>query len=299
MMFSSNTCRFAFAFVLVAASNAMAAAKEAKIELPSRRSALRGNSPATTAATVESLAQAHRRMLEESARRLSTVTVAGFAVQAGAGIDFTHPETTIHAGDVCAFGAVTGLEGTHYVFTNENATFPDSELALSSACDPNAGERGDSSLSLFYLLEQELFVPEECIVIAAELGGETFEPGTYCAASLTMADNTEVILKGSGDFHFISTSTMITGANTKVVLEAGTDPSGTPTSANIKWAVAAAATTGASSDVKGSIIAGAAITLGENAKVSGCVLAMAAITVGAGCSINYDLVDPAPLITVN
>jgi hypothetical protein len=228
----------------------------------------------------------------------TTVTVAGFAVQAGAGIIFTHPAATIHAGDVCAFGAVTGPEGTHYVFTNEEANFPDSELAHSSACDPNAGESGDSSLSLFYLLEQELFVPEECIVIAPELGGETFEPGTYCAASLTMADNTEVTLKGSGDFHFISTSTMITGANTNVFLEAGTNHSGTPTSNQIEWAVAAAATTGASSDVKGSIIAGADITLGENANVSGCVLAMAAITVGARCSINYDLVDPAPLITV-
>jgi predicted acyltransferase (DUF342 family) len=89
---------------------------------------------------------------------------------------------------------------------------------------------------------------------------------------------------------------MITGANTEVVLEDGILVGDVPTSTQIEWAVTAAATVGAFSDLKGSVLAGAAITLGEKAKVSGCILALAAITLGAECDINYDLVDPSTII---
>jgi hypothetical protein len=284
MMLSSNTCRFIIAFILAAGCNAVTTAKEATIdELPSRRSALRGNLATTTSATVK-----------EQTRRLTTVAATGFAVQAGASIVFVDPPTMIHGGDVCAYGAVTGDEGIHYAFTNEGG-FSDSELVTSAGCDPMAGTRGAYPLSLFDLREQELIVPAGFTAIDAEIGGKTFGPGTYYSSSLTMT--TDVILKGNGVFRFIYGSTMITGAHTTVVLEAGTgDAPDIPVSADIKWAVTAAATTGAFSDVKGSIVAGAAITLGENAKVSGCILASAAITVGAECTINYDLVDPRSLI---
>jgi hypothetical protein len=225
-------------------------------------------------------------MLEERTRQLSPVDSRGFSVQAGAGIVFTDPPTEIRFGNLCAFGAVTGLEGVQYEFTND-----DQELVTSPGCDPMAGTKHSNPLSLFYLLERELFIPldpEDYITIDAELGGQTFSPGTYYSSSLTLATNTKVTLTGSGDFRFISGSTMITGANTEVVRENG--------SAQIEWAVTAAATIGASSVVRGSILAGAAITLGEKATVSGSVLALAAITLGAECVINSDLVDPSIII---
>jgi hypothetical protein len=164
-----------------------------------------------------------------------------------------------------------------------------------------AGTSFSPHLSLFYLLERELFIPlnpADYTTIDAEIGGQTFGPGTYYSSSLTLATNTKVTLKGAGTFRFISGSTMITGANTEVVLEDGmlVGDGDMPTSTQIEWAVTAAVTLGSLSDVKGSVLAGAAITLGEKAKVSGCVLALAAITLGAECDINYDLVEPKTII---
>jgi hypothetical protein len=318
MFFPSTTCRIVL--VLAAACNAVTSAKEAEVELSEdHHRALRGsspNTPTTTAATtVESLADPHSRMLGSS---------TGFSVQAGAAVVFTHPPTVIHGGDVCAFGAVTGDYGFDYVFTNDADTAiapaPEdsaSNLVTSAHCDPMAkdGTQADGSKSLFYLLKDKLALPlladatltaaqnaVRYTVIDAEIGGQTFYPGIYFASSLTMAANTQVTLKGSGNFQFISGSTMVTSANTEVLLvenldatSVGTEgygkPAGTPTSHQIEWDVTLAATLGALSEVKGSILAGAAITLGAAAKVSGCILALAGVTLGMECDVNEDKVD--------
>jgi hypothetical protein len=280
MFISSKTCRLFL--VLAAACNAVTSAKEAEVELSEdhHHRALRGNSPTTTTAgttPVESLAQAaHSRML----------TSTGFSIQAGASIVFTHPPTEIHSGNVCAFGAITGNLVTEYKFSPNSGSSIETN---SEACDPTAGTGTSTDLSLYYIHQAKLAEQEEeaTKVIDAELGGRTLGPGTYYSASLTMATNTNLTLNGTdtGDFHFISGSTMVTGANTNVLL------TNDATSQRIKWTTTAAATLGLLSDVKGSIVAGAAITLGEGARVSGCILALAAVNLGEACDINYDNVD--------
>jgi hypothetical protein len=353
MFFSSNTC--CVFLVLASVCNGTTSAKEAKVELSEDyHPALRGNSPTP----VESLDVAQGRMLHGGVAHTSanTIEVEGFCVQAGAAIVFTHFPTVIHGGHVCAFGAVTGNYGIDYVFTVDNVFTTDakiapapegshSELVTSAHCDPTAGDGTelDGSKSLFYILKDKLALPllqdptavrnkDHYTVIDAELGGQTFYPGIYFASSLTIAVNTEVTLKGSGNFQFISGSTIVTGANTKVLLEEYESSnvedvaeclvygyhatnctvhdvsgntgittttglvaefSGTPASHQIEWAVTAAATLGSLSDVKGTILAGAAITLGAQASVSGCILALAGISLGADCDINKDNV-PSP-----
>jgi hypothetical protein len=195
---------------------------------------------------------------------------------------------------VCLFGAVTGNELIDYLFTNKDGG--DSTIVTSANCDPTAGTSSSTPKALFFIHETKLVLPDDVITIDSEIGGQTFGPGTYYSSSLTMATNTKVTLKGTGEFRFIAGSTMVTGANTEVVLVNG-DPilsgavDAAPTSDRIEWVVTAAATIGALSDLKGSVLAGAAITLGEKAKVSGRVLALAAITLGADCDINNDLVN--------
>jgi hypothetical protein len=282
----------------------------------------------------------------------------GYAVQAGAAIVFTDPASVIHAGDVCAFGALTGKYGIDYEFTIGTyghvnyAMAPedkdsDSNLVTSVHCDPTTEMVGDFHQSLYYILKKKLDLPDlqdsalplvrnkaHYTVIDAEMGGKTFYPGIYFASSLTMATNTKVYLKGNGKFTFISGSTMVTGANTEILLvpydpendveECG-DPdhgyhatnctvhdvideddttttgvaaefSGRPAPANIEWVVTAAATLGSLSEFEGSILAGAAITLGEQAKVSGVILALAGVTLGSECEINKASVRSASML---
>jgi hypothetical protein len=261
MFISSKTCRFAL--VLAAASCNAATAM------------LRGNSQTTTAATpVESLADAHSRMLapleffygDQEARN-------NLAVISGAGMIFTHPATKIVGGDVCADSSFTGLP-------SEGG--PDSrDLDYNLIQGSTAYRGGCGPTYLVDLLTDAMDKSAE--PIAAEMGGLTFSAGTYFSASLTVADNTVVTLDGKADdiFLFQSGSYLVTGANTKIVLTGGAKAK------NVLFATTGAATTGAAGSIlEGSILAGAAVTLGEGSDVSGYVLAAAAMTVGAGCTLN-------------
>jgi hypothetical protein len=119
--------------------------------------------------------------------------------------------------------------------------------------------------------------------IAPEIGGKTFTPGTYYSTDITTAASTTITLDGQNQpnpvFLFQAT-TLGTGANTTFILVNGTK------SENILWAVGAAAATGASSVLEGSILSGAATSLGAGAEVHGCVLALAAVGFGAGTSVT-------------
>jgi hypothetical protein len=121
--------------------------------------------------------------------------------------------------------------------------------------------------------------------IIGEMGGKGFLEGTYFSSALTVAANTVVTLNGgpSDFFLFQSGSYLVTGANTNIVLKGGVT------------ATTAAATTGATGSLGGSILAGSAITLGANSDVSGYVLANAAITVAVGCSINSASLLTSPI----
>jgi hypothetical protein len=258
MMFASNTCRFFL--VLAAAYSAVTSA-----------AVLRGNSPATTtvATPAESLADAHGRILLLGSYQGDQ---ANLAVQSGAEIDFASPPSTIK-GNVCADSSFTGLPGQDYELEN-------TATAYIGGCGPS---------DVIDLLTDAMNVVAKPMLSGA-IGGETFyTPGTYSAASLTVADNTNVTLRGGLEdtFLFQSGSYMVTGANTHFILKnaAGGDTD-VVQAKNILFALTAAATTGADSTLQGSILAGAAVTLGARSDVSGYVLATAAMTVGQNCNLN-------------
>jgi hypothetical protein len=319
MLFSSTTSHFFL--VLAAACNAVTSAKESKVELPeNHHPALRaGNLPMTTALTpVESLVDAPSRMLdlatgtgplhhplksfvaEHPDRPWAAEDQAKLAVQSGAGIVFDHPAAHIYFGDVCAYAAVTGLEAIDYILDDSDTVQEIYTGGCNTMTPTSTTGSSTTRVSLSELLTDAM--AKTAMPMADEMGN-TLNPitkGTYRATSITVASDTTVTLQGghSDIFLFQSGSTMITGANTKFVL---LNPDGnTPTAddpgpepANILFAVHAAATTGAASNIEGSILAGAAITLGAESKATGILLATAGATFGVASSVNEaDIIDP-------
>jgi hypothetical protein len=282
---SSKTCRF-FLFFVAACNAVTAAAKESKVELTEfHHRALRGVSPTTNAATpVESVANGHSRKLG-----VYTGFNSNLAVQSGAGITFTHPATTIWKGNVCADRSFTGRNVNDYVLGDE-----DGASVRTGECGPQY---------LIDLLADAMAVT--ATPIPAEMGGlpQPFNAGSYIGASLTIADNTVVILRGKADdiFLFQSGSDLVTGENTTFVLQDDNgveadenDPSlfNGVQAKNVLFALTAAATTGAGSSLPGSILAGAAVTLGAGSDVGGYVLATAAMNAGEGCDVNSAEIVP-------
>jgi hypothetical protein len=192
---------------------------------------------------------------------LSSQFCRTFAVQAGAALSFS--TTTIRNGDVCAVAALTGVY-TLVDGTIDNGSAPTTIDDLSNLL--------------------EVAMAFEGTPIAAEIGGKTFTPGTYYSTTITAGVSTIVTLDGRNQpdpvFIFQAITTLATAASTKFILVNGAKAE------NILWAVGAAAATGASSVLEGSILAGGAITLGAGAEVRGCVLAVAAAGFGAGSSVN-------------
>jgi hypothetical protein len=184
-----------------------------------------------------------------------------YAVQAGGALTFS--DNAIHGGDVCAVGALTGSYTLFGGIVN-NTLAPTTIKTLGG------------------LLEQGMALIGKAM--SAEIGGSTFTNGTYLATDITIAPFTTVTLDGENKanpvFIFQATKTLTAYESTQVILINGA------TSENILWVVGAAAVTGASSSLKGSILGGAAVTLGARAEVTGCVLAVAAVTFGAGSSVG-------------
>jgi hypothetical protein len=125
----------------------------------------------------------------------------------------------------------------------------------------------------------------------AELGGKTFKAGTYRAGSaMILAATSNVILDGQGDpdskFVFQGGTTLITGANTNVILINGARAE------NVLWALGSAATLGTNSVVEGSILAGTSITLQKQSHLHGCALALAAVTFASAASVSVDFTVP-------
>jgi hypothetical protein len=250
-------------------------------------SPLRGNSPTTIIATaVKSFADAHIRILSpytdlDAAEKLIQ---AKLAVQSGAALVFTSPATEITKGNVCAHSSFTGLPGPDLDYVLESGA-----SASLGGCDPND--------SLFDFLTDAMAKNPK--TIPEEMGGKTFYAGTYFAAAINIAANTDVILLGDQNsvFLFQSGATMNTGENTTFILNAMDPLNGNTASTvqakNILFALTAAATTGAGSFLEGSILAGAAVTLGAASHVSGYVLAGASISVGAECFLNSASIGPS------
>jgi hypothetical protein len=118
-----------------------------------------------------------------------------------------------------------------------------------------------------------------------ELGGLTIFPGTHRAGTaMNLAATTVVTLDANGDpdakFVFQAGTTLITGANSKVILINGTKAD------NVLWSLGSAATLGTNSVVEGSILAGTAISFGDNSHLHGCALALAEITFSSPASVS-------------
>jgi hypothetical protein len=122
-------------------------------------------------------------------------------------------------------------------------------------------------------------------VVAHEIGGATFYPGTCRAGTaINIALGAKVTLDGLGDdnsvFLFQAGTTFVTAADTCFELINGANAK------NIVWALGTAATLGARSVVQGSILDGTAIAFGTKSKVHGCAIAMTAVTFETeGCVI--------------
>jgi hypothetical protein len=275
MFFSSKTCRIAL--LLATACKAVTSAKEAEVALSEdRHPTLRGTAAATPVDESIANANAHSRMLLDA----YTGSTANLAVHSGAGIIFTHPPTEILKGNVCSHFAFTGRPGLDYELTEYGTS------VSSGGCD---------SSSLAGFLTDAM--AKEAKPMLAEMGGRVITPGTYYAASINIADNTEVILQGGeNDIFLFQSGAITTGLNTNFILQksaaVGSDDT-VPHAKNILFAVTEAATTGAGSSFPGSILAGAAVTLGAWSEVKGYVLATADLSVGEGCSVNSAEIGPS------
>jgi hypothetical protein len=115
------------------------------------------------------------------------------------------------------------------------------------------------------------------------IGSQTFTPGVHRFFTEIYLPSGQVFLDAEGDpdakFLFQAGTTLITGANTVVVLQNGAQAK------NVIWAVGSAVTLGAGSIIQGSILAGTSITNAAGSEVYGCELALAAITFPTQASV--------------
>jgi serine protease AprX len=112
--------------------------------------------------------------------------------------------------------------------------------------------------------------PSTSNVTVVDLGGKTLTPGVYTAAAgMALTGTVPLTLSGSADsvFIFQAGSTLITGANSSVVLSGGVQAS------NLFWQVGSSATLGTGTAFKGNILALTSITVTTGASIDGRALA--------------------------
>jgi hypothetical protein len=225
--------------------------------------------------------------LNPTAAEPSDGLCANFAVHAGTAITFAG--NTVSGGDVGAGTIITGD-----VVVSDGTNLGPSDLSFDpapvNAAWLEATGRGVAT------------------TIAAEMGGVTFEPGIYHAATINIAANTDVTLDGEGDYLFQAGTTMTTGAGCNIILTGGA----TEENVNVVWALGTTFTSGTTNHFIGSILAGTVVTVGADNFVTGSIFSLTAITFGAnvgtgGCVIcatgpitfgtgNYITADTSPEI---
>src|SRR3989344_2558695 len=177
-----------------------------------------------------------------------------FAVLAGSTI--TNPGSSVVNGDLglSPGTAVTGfppgtLNGTQHAADTAAAN---AQAALTTAYNNAAGQTPVST-------------------VPTELGGTTKTAGIYDSAAGTFGITGTLTLDAAGDpnavFIFKTASTLITAANSNVVLANGAQ------ACNVFWQVGSSATLGTNSTFKGNILALTSATLTTGANVEGRVLA--------------------------
>jgi hypothetical protein len=190
-------------------------------------------------------------------------TAGQFAVLAGTGM--TNTGTSTINGDVgsspnpaqpgftaCPAANCVALTGANHNDPNPNdAVTQGAKTALSTAYGDAAGRTPTTVLT--------------------ELAGQTLVAGVYRAASGTFGMTGTLVLDGANDadsvFIFQTDSTLITGGTGNVTLIRGAQ------ACNIFWKVGSAATLGAGSTLKGTVLAHDDISVGSGATVEGRLLA--------------------------
>jgi hypothetical protein len=117
------------------------------------------------------------------------------------------------------------------------------------------------------------------------LGGKTFTHGVYrfTGAMSISSESSKVYLDAKGNanakFIFHATTTLITAANSQIVLRNGARAE------NVYWVLGTAATLGSHSVLQGTVLAGSAISIGTGAKIYGRAIAQTAVTCATACSV--------------
>ena len=123
---------------------------------------------------------------------------------------------------------------------------------------------------------------------SGELGGTTFSPGVYrYTGSLAISPAYgKVYLDARGDsnaeFVFYGATTLTLAERAQVILRNGAK------AANVYWVLGTAATLGADTILRGTVIAGSAITLGTNGRIRGRAIAQTAVTCETACYVVND-----------
>jgi type VI secretion system secreted protein VgrG len=213
----------------------------------------------------------------KQATSIDLTDAAGFSVFAGAAItnvgrSFINSKIGVDPG--------TAITGNETIFNNGSATATAAEIKY------------ETNLVLPSLIAANSEITRQKVVngfspIAAELGAQIVCPGIYKSdAAFGLTGN--LTLDGNNDpnslFIFITPAAITTAAASKMILTNGAHER------NIFWQSGAAATLGASSFFKGTILAEAAITAGNGVHVHGRLLSKsAAVTLDRNCVIVPDI----------
>jgi hypothetical protein len=192
---------------------------------------------------------------------------------------------------VYAGAAITNVGGSHlngYVGVNPGTAITGGETIFINPTETASVTeiyKSTSKLALASIIAANGAITSQKITahsdIAAELGGQTVCPGIYksdAAFGLTGI----LTLDGNNDpnsvFIFITPAAFTSAAASKIILRNGANAD------NVYWQLGAAATLGASSFFKGTILAEAAITAGAGVHIHGRLLSKsAAVTLDSNC----------------
>ncbi|UJR12316.1 hypothetical protein I4U23_016493 [Adineta vaga] len=195
---------------------------------------------------------------------------ANFSIQAGTAVSFNGGPTSVGTGSVgVAPGtAITGnfVQGTGF-----------SEACTAPAIDCTA----DELISYGYLKG----ITCTNTLANSDLAGITLSPGVYCTGSgffTLTAGNLYLDAEGDANAQFIfqTATTVITSANTKIILLNGALVK------NIYWQVGTSVTLGLGSSFMGQILAYVSITVGGGVTVVGRLYAQAAVSCAGNDSIT-------------
>ena len=196
---------------------------------------------------------------------------ANFAVQAGTAISFDGGQTTVNTGNV---GVAPGTSITGAVLLGTGYTEEaDTTSAQNCATDEATAYGYLAGLNCTNTLTN------------SDLAGVTLYPGVYCSVSgvFTLSSGA-LYLNAQGDasaqFIFQTATTVITAANTNIILVNGT------MAKNVYWQVGSSATLGDGSSFMGQILTYASITVDTGVNVMGRLYAQAAVTCASAANIT-------------